>query len=107
MGMVPSDLLALINSERPVGLDLTHLKTVLTGGSAISGDSVRRVRREFLGTITVVALGLTESCCAGLVIRYKDPHDLNIALTKPASIGLPVLGCQIKVINKSQNCILN
>lgn len=92
MFLVCPDLLALVNSERPV--DIFSLKYILTGGAPISGQSILRIRREFTRVKIVQAYGLSESCGGGTRISGDVKETPN-----PASIGLLVDGCHIKVIH--------
>ncbi len=94
---VPTLFEALVNSNNVKNLDLSYLKYVISGGDFLSKNLEDRVNEYLVNhnsnTIITQGYGLTEALSA-ISLGYKG-------VNKSCSIGIPLPGNYIKIINPS------
>jgi cyclohexanecarboxylate-CoA ligase len=84
-------LAALVAAQRERPRELTSLRTVMSGGSAVPPDLVPLVRETF-GVPLRAAWGMTENV-AGTAVRADDPPDWSAH-----SDGRPIPGLELRVV---------
>jgi acyl-CoA synthetase (AMP-forming)/AMP-acid ligase II len=72
--------------------DLSSLRLIASGTSAMSEDQVRAIRQSFPAAAMVIIYGSTE---AGPVTMLR-PHDV---LRKPTSVGKPALNVDVRIVD--------
>jgi len=72
--------------------DLSSLRLIASGTSAMSEDQLRAIRQSFPAAAMVIIYGSTE---AGPVTMLR-PHDV---LRKPTSVGKPALNVDVRIVD--------
>jgi long-chain acyl-CoA synthetase len=88
--MVPPQFVAVLGHPRVEGADLSSLQVMLSAGSAVRGDTKRRVP-ERMGPDLMELYGLTEG--VGTILRPED------VTRKTDSVGTPALGSDFRIID--------
>jgi len=96
---VPTMLVSLLEQEEIADRDLGSLRAVSSGGAVVSADLVRRVRREFGASVTVV-FGQTECCGSTSQTRLDDEPELV-----EETIGVPVDGVDVRVVDPETDAV--
>jgi len=96
---VPTMLVSLLEQEGIADRDLSALRSVSSGGAVVSADLVRRVRREFGASVTVV-FGQTECCGSTSQTRLDDPPELV-----EQTIGVPADGVDVRVVDPESGAV--
>jgi cyclohexanecarboxylate-CoA ligase len=86
-------LAALVAAQRERPRELTSLRAVMSGGSAVPPDLVPLVRETF-GVPLRAAWGMTENV-AGTAVRAEDPPDWSAH-----SDGRPIPGLELRVVTQ-------
>jgi fatty-acyl-CoA synthase len=90
---VPTMLVSLLELDGIQLRDLDALRAVSSGGAVVSADLVRRVRRDFGASVTVV-FGQTECCGSTSQTRLDDAPELI-----EETIGVPADGVDVRVVD--------
>ena len=90
---VPTMLLAMLESPQFPATDLAALQVIVSGGTVVPPEVVRRVKREF-GCDVMVLMGQTEAS-GTMFITARDDDDARIA----RSVGVPLPLSEAKVIS--------
>ncbi|HUU41188.1 MAG TPA: class I adenylate-forming enzyme family protein, partial [Desulfatiglandales bacterium] len=91
---VPSNFMILLNSSTFASRKLEHLRYFTQAGGAMAPEVIRRLMKAFPHKEIFIMYGLTE---ASPRVSYVPPDRLK---DKVGSIGIPVPGVQIKVLNE-------
>lgn len=92
--ITPSQMFDIL-TVKPESIDTSTINYICIGGSSITGEQIRFLRRQFPYTGIVQAYGQTELCGA---ITFIDPLvDEDILDKKAASCGIPMHGICFKV----------
>jgi acyl-CoA synthetase (AMP-forming)/AMP-acid ligase II len=94
---VPAMLNFLLQHPDCAGTDFTHLRAILYGASPIPEDLLRAAMARF-GCSFVQAYGLTETTGA-ICLLSGDDHVAGGKRLR--SCGLPVFGCEIRIVDES------
>lgn len=98
--LVPTMLNAMLNDPHVSEFDYSSLRMLITGGSPIAPETVRRVMRTF-GCEYVQLYGMTETSPFLTISRPKPAH-LNLPEDKQVEIraktGRPYIGAEVKVV---------
>lgn len=89
---VPTLFYGLLHHPDLQGVDYTHMRILIAGGSALSMEVYTAFKERFHTDIRQ-GYGITE---ASPVCAFNHPH----SLLKPASIGQPVPGVQARIIDE-------
>ncbi|MCA1712138.1 MAG: AMP-binding protein [Actinobacteria bacterium] len=91
LGAVPTMLIAMLDHPDRANRDLSSLQVIVSGGSPVPAQLVRRVEQELDVTFTIV-FGTTE--CSPLVsqTRLDDPPDV-----RAETLGRPLPQTEVKV----------
>lgn len=88
---VPTMLIHLARMEQKLGLDVRHLKQIISGGSALNVASYEELKSTFPDSAILEGYGLSEtSPLATAILPGMEPH--------PGSIGREVSGTQVRVM---------
>ncbi|TMC05732.1 MAG: AMP-dependent synthetase [Chloroflexi bacterium] len=93
LGAVPTMLLAMMEHPDFAGRDLSRLRSVVSGGSTVPADLVRRVERV-LGVDFAIVFGMTE---ASPVITQTWPDDTPE--DKAGTIGQPLPRADVEIVD--------
>jgi len=96
-GCVPSMLLLMLQSEHKHGRNLDSVVNVRFGASPISIERLVEIQALFPNAELFHGMGQTESCGTISVL----PGDL--ALKKAGSTGLPLPGCEVRIVDDQGN----
>ena len=88
---VPTMLLLMIQQHRISGQDLSHVRNVAFGASAMPPEKLADVQRMFPNAGLVHGMGQTESC--GTIVTLPS----RLAFDKAGSVGLHIDGTQMRV----------
>ncbi|MDA0566544.1 long-chain fatty acid--CoA ligase [Streptomonospora sp. S1-112] len=95
---VPTMYWAMVSAVRAGGLEVpTTLRTAVSGGSAMPLEVLKDVEATF-GVRVLEGYGLSETAPTA---SFNQPH----RPTKPGSIGFPIWGVQMKLIDPDWNTI--
>lgn len=96
--MAPCQLIDVARSKPSEDVDVSSLTQVLTGGSAISGEQIKEVKRSFKNMFIAQGCGQTE--VSGIYTGYNAniPKHVELAERNPSSCGMPMAGILYKVI---------
>jgi long-chain acyl-CoA synthetase len=90
---VPTMYAAMLHHADADSADLGSLRTCITGGSAMPVEILREFEKQF-GCAVYEGYGLSET---SPVVSFNQPgHE-----RKPGTIGLPVRGCEMRVVGDS------
>ncbi|HWC79808.1 MAG TPA: long-chain fatty acid--CoA ligase [Pseudonocardiaceae bacterium] len=90
---VPTMYAAMLHHADADSADLGSLRTCITGGSAMPVEILREFEKQF-GCAVYEGYGLSET---SPVVSFNQPgHE-----RKPGTIGLPVRGCEMRVVDDS------
>jgi fatty-acyl-CoA synthase len=92
-GAVPTMLIAMMEHPDFRGRDLSRLQSVVSGGTTVPAELVRRIENT-LGVAFTIVLGMTE---ASPVITQTWPHDS--AEDKAGTIGQPLPQAEVKIVD--------
>ena len=93
MGGVPTMLIAMMEHPDFASRDLSSLRAVGAGGSAVPADLVRRIE-EHLGIDLIILFGQTEASCSITKTRPDDlPED------KAETIGRPLPQTAVQIVD--------
>jgi fatty-acyl-CoA synthase len=93
MGAVPTMLLAMMEHPDFRGRDLSRLRSVVSGGSTVPAELVRRLEAA-LGVDFTIVFGMTE---ASPVITQTWPHDTPE--DKAGTIGQPLPRAEVAIVD--------
>ena len=93
LGAVPTMLIALMEHPDFRGRDLSNLHSVVSGGSLVPADLVRRIERE-LGVDFTIVFGMTE---ASPVVTQTWPSDSPN--DKSETIGQPLPQAEVAIVD--------
>jgi long-chain acyl-CoA synthetase len=89
---VPTMYLFLVNTQISKPHDVSSLRVALSGGSSLPVETLQRFENEF-GLPVLEGYGLSET---SPVASFNLPH----LPRKPGSIGVPIWGCEMRVIRE-------
>ncbi|MFC4946039.1 long-chain-fatty-acid--CoA ligase [Pseudonocardia sp. GCM10023141] len=92
---VPTMYAAILNNPDADGADVSSLRVCISGGSAMPVE-VMRAFEEKLGCMILEGYGLSET---SPVASFNQPGSER----KPGSIGFPVRGCEMKLVDDEGN----
>ncbi|MBA2509703.1 MAG: long-chain fatty acid--CoA ligase [Nocardioidaceae bacterium] len=92
---VPTMYAAMLNAPDAESYDVSSLRTCISGGSAMPGEVMRSFEETF-GCMVLEGYGLSET---SPVASFNRP-DLE---RKPGSIGVPVRGVEMRVVDDEGN----
>jgi fatty-acyl-CoA synthase len=92
-GGVPTMLIAMMEHPDFRGRDLSRLQSVVSGGSTVPAELVRRIE-SVLGVTFTIVLGMTET---SPVITQTWPQDT--AEDKAGTIGQPLPQAEVKIVD--------
>jgi long-chain acyl-CoA synthetase len=92
MAAVPAMFLRMVSDEYMSAPEFMSLRTALSGGSALSPDISEKFEERF-GVRIMECYGLTET---GSVASFN----VSSQSAKPNSIGVPMWGCEIRIIRE-------
>ncbi len=92
---VPTMYAAMLNSKQADSADLSSLRTCISGGSAMPVEVMRKFEEKF-DCIVLEGYGLSET---SPVASFNQPDQER----KPGSIGTPVRGVEMKVVDDEDN----
>ncbi|XP_044744932.1 malformin synthetase mlfA-like [Coccinella septempunctata] len=95
----PFQCLDLSKSTRPEGVDTSSLHVLATGGGPISENLVHSLRDILPGTFVLQLYGQTEVCGASTMFQTRRIDDQLLLHYKPKSVGRPMPGFWLKVVN--------
>ena len=90
---VPTMLLLMIQQHRLTGQDLSRVRTVAFGASAMPAEKLAEVQRMFPHAALVHGMGQTESC--GTIVTLPS----TLAFEKAGSVGLHIDGADMRVVD--------
>jgi fatty-acyl-CoA synthase len=93
LGAVPTMLIAMMEHPDFRGRDLSNLRSVVSGGSLVPAELVRRIERE-LGVDFTIVFGMTE---ASPVVTQTWPSDTPE--DKAETIGQPLPQAEVKIVD--------
>lgn len=96
---VPTMLVGLLDDPSIASRDLSSLRSVSSGGSVVSADLVRRVRKQFRASVTNV-FGQTECCGVISQTHLDDPPDII-----EATLGQPADGIDVRVVDPESSAL--
>ena len=97
---VPTMLVALLAEPGVAARDLSHLRSVSSGGAIVPAELVRRVRRELGASVTIV-FGQTE--CCGFVAQTHLDDDPEVI---EATLGTPIDGVDVRVVDPATGTVV-
>jgi fatty-acyl-CoA synthase len=89
--LVPTQLVAMMESPRWAGADLSSLRVISTGSTIIGEALVHKVADR--GVPLIQVYGSTETCPIATYVRAAD------ARRKAGSAGAPALHCEIRIVD--------
>ena len=92
---VPTMYAAMLHHPDADGADMSTLRTCASGGSAMPVEIMKAFEEQF-GCIVLEGYGLSET---SPVASFNQPHRER----KPGSIGFPVPGCEMRVVDDAGN----
>ena len=92
---VPTMYSAMLNSDKADDADLSSLRTCISGGSAMPVEVMKKFEEKF-DCIVLEGYGLSET---SPVASFNQPDQER----KPGSIGTPVRGVEMKVVDDEDN----
>jgi long-chain acyl-CoA synthetase len=90
---VPTMYFALLAAD-VTGRDLSALRTGVSGGAAIPGETIRAFEEKFPGVVVLEGYGLSESAST-------TTFNINAEQRKVLSIGKPIWGVQVQVVDEA------
>lgn len=90
---VPAQWQAIVRHPSIAGRDFPHLKWANWGAAPASAALVREIRAAFPAVALTSAFGMTETYATAMVLQPEHVED------KPASIGRPLLGVEVRVVD--------
>ena len=107
--LVPTMLSAMLNEQESLNADCSSLRLLLTGGSPIAPEVVRRATQMF-GCEYVQLYGMTETSPFLTLSRPKSCH-ANLCLEEQLPIrsrtGRPYIGAEVRVVKTSGEPVAN
>jgi fatty-acyl-CoA synthase len=95
--LVPTMAVAVLDHPTRPSRDFSSVKVVVTGGSPVSPDLVKRVERD-LGVDFVMVFGQTETSGAVCLSKRKDTLE-----HRTATIGYPLGGVELRITDPETN----
>jgi fatty-acyl-CoA synthase len=95
--LVPTMAVAVLDHPSRSSRDFSRVKVVVTGGSPVSPELVKRVERD-LGVDFVMVFGQTESSGAVCLSRRKDSME-----HRTSTIGYPLGGVELRIADSETN----
>lgn len=95
--LVPAHVQLLRESGALDGVDTTSVKIVLFGSAPMPSESFRWLATSFTAALVMNAYSLTEAGDAACLLSSDD------ALTRPGSVGKPIAGGAVRVVDESGN----
>ena len=92
---VPTMLMMMCEHHRKSGQDLSHVRTVAFGASAMPPEKLADVQRMFPRAGLVHGMGQTESC--GTIVTLPSA----LAFEKAGSVGVHIDGMDLRVVDDS------
>ncbi len=89
---VPTMYFALLGADVG-GRDLSALRTGVSGGAAIPGETIRAFEEKFPGVVLLEGYGLSESAST-------TTFNINAEQRKVLSIGKPIWGVEVRVVDE-------
>ena len=86
----------MMDAPRFASHDLSSLRLIATGTSAMSAEQVRAIRERFPAEAMIIIYGSTE---AGQVTMLRPPD----VLRKPTSVGRPSLNVDVRIVDPAGN----
>jgi len=86
----------MMDAPRFASHDLTSLRLIASGTSAMSAEQVRAIRDRFPAEAMIIIYGSTE---AGQVTMLRPPD----VLRKPTSVGRPSLNVDVRIVDSAGN----
>ncbi|HEY1707865.1 MAG TPA: long-chain-fatty-acid--CoA ligase [Rhizomicrobium sp.] len=99
--LVPAVILFLLQHPRAAEVDFSRLKSIAYGASPISDDVLLRAQK-LMGCNFIQLYGLTETTGGG---THLPPEAHDPAKGKLRSCGLPLPGCEIRVVDGEGNAL--
>src|SRR5262249_51458868 len=99
--IVPAVILFLLQHPKASTTDFSRLKSIAYGGSPISDDVLLRAQK-MMGCDFVQLYGLTETTGGG---THLPPEAHDPAKGKLRSCGVPLPGCEIRVVDGEGNAL--
>ncbi len=96
---VPTMYVGLLNVKEPDRFDVSSLKLCASGGASLPVEVLRGVEKIYHVKV-LEGYGLSETSPVASFNRPDRP-------TKPGTIGLPIRGCEMKVVNLDDNEVPN
>ena len=97
VGFVPTMYQFLLAAKCDPPPDLSSLRIALAGGSTIAVDTLDAFKARF-GHIILEGYGLTET---SPVVSFNRTEATN----RPGSVGLPIWGCEIRIVDSEGNSL--
>ncbi|KAK4873124.1 hypothetical protein RN001_015153 [Aquatica leii] len=94
----PMHIAILLQNPSPSSYDLSNLKFLFFGGSAMLEEQIVKIRAYVPNAYALCLYGLSELATAGL--RFTNSNDLKLLIENPTSCGLPVAGFSYKIVDK-------
>lgn len=91
----PTMYMAMLDASDACGLDFSSLRVCISGGPAMPGDTRRRYEERF-SCIVLEGYGRSDSAPAACFNQPDKPR-------KTGSVGTPVKGVQMRVVDESSN----
>ncbi len=88
---VPTMYVGLLNVEDSDRFDTSKLKICASGGASLPVEVLHGVEKKY-GVTVLEGYGLSETSPVASFNRPDRP-------TKPGTIGLPIRGCEMRVVN--------
>ncbi|KAF5300676.1 hypothetical protein FQA39_LY11038 [Lamprigera yunnana] len=92
-----TQIAGLLEAPDPRKYNLSSLKLIISGGTALLKEQIMKMRTLLPNTIVLCAYGATELSGNGLAFDPSNPNDLKLALKNVTSCGLPKPGLAYKI----------
>ncbi|MCW2654887.1 MAG: long-chain-fatty-acid--CoA ligase [Mycobacterium sp.] len=92
---VPTMYIALLHADTG-GSDLSALRVAVSGGAPIPGEVIRAFEEKFPNVVILEGYGLSETAST-------TTFNINAQQRKVLSIGKPIWGVQIRVVDENDN----
>lgn len=92
LAAVPSMYYAMLNAPDPSAYDLSSIRMAVSGGAALPVEVLTRFEERY-GVRILEGYGLSETSPVASFNLIEHP-------SKPGSIGLPIWGCEMKVMRE-------
>ncbi|KAF5300677.1 hypothetical protein FQA39_LY11039 [Lamprigera yunnana] len=92
-----TQIAGLLEAPDPRKYNLSSLKLIMSGGTALLKEQIMKMRTLLPKTIVLCAYGATELSGNGLAFDPSNPNDLELTLKNLTSCGLPKRGLAYEI----------